>query len=446
MATTTRIGCGSAYAEDRIDLAVDMVERGGVQYLCMDGLAERTLALAHQRGVSPNGYGYDVRLPRIVEELLPPALSRGVTIIGNVGAGDPGGAAEFVSREAKRRGFKQEVRVGLIEGDDVTEYVERTDPVLLETTAPASELARPIIAANAYIGAEPLVDALRDGANVVIGGRIADPSLFLAPLMAEFDWSGNDWELLGAGTAIAHLLECGNHVTGGNFADPPYRVVQSFRRPSLPLAEVNADGAALISKLPDTDGLLNVETCKMQLGYEIHDPKRYLTPDVTADFSEVRLVSADQGVAVSGASGTARPDQIKVLVAIDGGYIAEGQVSFAGPGALSRAQLGEQIVRERLDPLLESGEIDELRIDFLGLNSMFGEAQTVLPDVAEVHLRVAARCAVEAVAHEAADACWYLQVFGPAATGGHRKTVRPTIGLYTCFMPRTELNLSTRLI
>ena len=334
---STRIGCGSAYAEDRLDLALDMVTRGAVEYLCMDGLAERTLALAHQRRATGTGEAYDVRLPGIVEDLLPAARERRVTIIGSIGGGDPAGAAEFISATSRRNGWS-DIRVGLVEGDDVVEYVRRTDPLLLETGARVSDLGRPIIAANAYIGAEPIVDALSEGAHVVVGGRIADPSLFLAPLMARLGWSADDWDLLGAGTAVAHLLECGNHVTGGNFADPPYRVVDSFRRPSLPLAEVKPDGTAVVSKLPDTDGLLSVETCKMQLGYEIHDPASYLTPDVTADFTAVELSDRDDGVAISGATGSERPEQIKILVAIDGGFVGEGQVSFAGPGASSIAR------------------------------------------------------------------------------------------------------------
>jgi hypothetical protein len=422
-----------------------MVTRGRVDYLCMDGLAERTLALAHQRRASATGQAYDVRLPGIVTDVLPAARERDVTLIGSIGAGDPVGAAEFIAREATQNGLK-DVRVGLVEGDDVTSYVQEVDPLVFENGEPVSNLNKPIIAANAYIGAEPIAEALAEGANVVIGGRIADPSLFLAPLMSRFGWRADEWDLLGAGTAVAHLLECGNHVTGGNFADPPYRVVESFLRPSLPLADVRPDGTALVAKLPETDGLLSVETCKMQLGYEIHDPATYLTPDVTADFTQVELKEADGGVSIRGATGRDRPEQIKILVAIDEGFVGEGQVSFAGPGAFSRARLGEEIVRARLEHLVDSGEIDELRIDFLGVSSMLGEPALPADDPPEVHLRVAARCTNEAVAHEAADACWYLQVFGPAATGGHRKLVKSTIGLYTCFMPRSDLNLSTRLM
>jgi Acyclic terpene utilisation family protein AtuA len=441
-----RIGCGSAYAEDRIDLAADMVDRGGIGYLCMDGLAERTLALAHLRRAQASGeHGYDVRIPQLVSEVLPLALEREVTIIGNVGAADPEGAGDFISQEAKRQGLHG-IRVGVVTGDEVLEQVRRTDPLILETGGPASALPGTVIAANAYIGAEPIVAALRDGANVIVGGRIADPSVFVAPIVHEFGWSFDDWNRLGTATAVAHLLECGNHVTGGNFADPPYRIVESFRRPSFPLAEVRPDGSALISKLPDTDGLLSVETCKMQLGYEIHDPARYLTPDVSADFTQVTLTSTDGGIEVAGAAGTRRPDRLKVLVAIDEGFIGEGQVSFAGPGALDRARLGEEIVRSWLAPVLESGSVGELRIDLLGVNALLGPASEPAGDPYEVHLRVAGRSMDRAVAERIADAGWYLQVFGPAAVGGHRKLVRPVVAMYTCFLPRDEVATSVDIL
>jgi Acyclic terpene utilisation family protein AtuA len=443
---TVRVGCGSAYAEDRIDLAVDMVERGDVRYLCMDGLAERTLALAHQRRDPVTGEGsYDVRIPALAEEVVPRAAKRGVTIVASMGGANPAAAGRYLVDAARRQGLEG-VRIGVIEGDDVTRYATERDPVILETGEPLSKLGRRIIAANAYLGAEPIVEALRQDADVVLGGRIADPSLFVGPIAYELGWRLDDWDRIAAATVVGHLLECGNHVTGGNFADPPYRVVPSFRRPSFPLAEVRDDGSALVAKLPDTDGLLSIETCKMQLGYEIGDPGAYLTPDVTADFTRVSLQPSNDGVAVAGAAGRERPGQLKALVAVEDGFIGEGQVSFGGPGALGRAELGRQILDDWLEPILKAGGVSDLKVDLLGLDSMHGPATVGAVEPYEVHLRVAARCDDPRTAERVADAGWYLQIFGPAAVGGHRKLVRPVIGMYSFFLPREEAPTTVSII
>jgi hypothetical protein len=441
-----RIGCGSAYSEDRIDLAVDMVERGRIGYLAMDGLAERTLALAHQRRDASNGTGgYDTRLAQVASDLVPAAAKHGVTIVTNMGAANPSAAAEYLAEEAERRGLSG-VHVAVVQGDDVATYAHEVDPIVLETGEPISMLPGKIIAANAYIGAESIVEALELGATVIIGGRVADPSLFVAPIAHEFGWKLDEWKRLGQATVVGHLLECGTYVTGGNFADPPYRVVERFERPSFPLAEVGNDGRAVIEKLPDTDGLLSVETCKMQLGYEIGDPSSYLTPDVTADFREVTLHATQQGVAVDGATGRERPHELKALVAVDYGFVGEAQVSFAGPGALTRATLGRETVQRWLRPILDGGKVDEYKLDLLGVDSMHGLASPKWPAPYEVHLRVVSRCRDRRTAEQVADALWRLQIFGPAAVGGHRKSIAPTVGMFSFMVPREAVHTSARLV
>jgi hypothetical protein len=445
-ASSVRLGCGSAYSEDRIDLAVDMVDRGGVDYLAMDGLAERTLALAHQRRDPVTGAGgYDTRLAQVARDLLPAAARRGVKIITNMGAANPSDAAEYLATAARSHGLR-DLQVAVIEGDDVAAYVAEADPLVLETGDPISMLPGAVIAANAYIGAEPIVEALRSGASVIIGGRIADPSLFVAPIAYELGWDLDDWERLGQATVVGHLLECGTYVTGGNFADPPFRVVESFERPSFPLAEIHADGRATIAKLPDTDGLLSVETCKMQLGYEIGDPSTYLTPDVTADFRNVTLEATPGGIAVAGATGRERPGQLKALVAIAYGFVGEGQVSFAGPGALSRAELGRDTVRKWLRPILADGNVDEFKFDIIGVDSMHGVASPPADRPYEVHLRLVCRSRDRQAAESVADALWRLQIFGPAAVGGHRKSITPVVGMFSFFLPRDAVRTTVRMI
>jgi hypothetical protein len=433
---TVRVGCGSGYADDLLELAVDMVERGNVDYLCMDALAERTLALAQLRRLEDPDAGYDTRLEAMADELLPAAAARHVTIITNSGQANPRGAGHLLASRAKRKGL--EARVAIITGDDVRDAVEARDPIIEQTGRPLSELAGRMVSANAYTGCERIVEALAKGATVVIGGRLADPSPYVGALAHHFGWALDDWHHLGAATLVGHLLECGTHVTGGNFADPPYRIVPSFARPSHPYANVDAAGNAVIHKLPDTDGLLTVETCKVQLGYEIHDPARYLTPDVTADFSHATLREAGDGIAAAGATGTSRPEQLKVLVGVEEGFVGEGQVSFAGPGALERAKLAQAIVEERVAAIRKLHEIDEIRYDLLGVNALHGPDISPTPETEpyEVHFRMAVRTPSRVAAALIAHAVEYTQVFGPAGTAGHRRSVKPQLTMFTCFLPR----------
>ncbi|MEA2683692.1 MAG: hypothetical protein QOK05_2020 [Chloroflexota bacterium] len=442
---SVRLACGSAFGDDRISLAVDMAARGNVSYICLDGLAERTLALAHQRRDPVTGEGsFDVRIPELTETLLPVAVEKGITLIANMGAANPAAAGRYVAEQARNKGLK--VRVAVIEGDDVTSWARDNDPIVKETGRPVSELPGAIIAANAYTGADSILEALEQGATVILGGRLADPSLYVAPIAYELGWSLDSWDRIGAATAVGHLLECGGHVTGGNFADPPYRVVESFQRLSMPLAEVRKDGTAVVSKLADTDGLLNVETCKVQLGYEIHDPENYLTPDVTADFRNVTLTQTAEGVAVAGATGRARPEQLKALVAMDDGFLAEAQVSFAGPGALARAQLAETIVKGWLEEVVAGGKVAEIKTDLLGINSMLGPVSEPRGEPWEVHLRLAARCLDRHTAQLVAEAGQYIQVCGPAAVGGHRMSIKPVVGMYTFFVPREAIKGSVHFV
>ena len=440
-----RIGCGSAYADDDVDLAVNMIKRGRVSYLAMDSLAERTLSLAQLRRRQDASAGFDERLGEIAMRVLPEAAARGVRIIGNMGAANPARAGELLADAIRAQGRKG--RVAVITGDDVMPVVHKDDPVIAETGRPASALSGEMISANAYIGCAPIVAALAQGADVVVGGRIADPSLFVGPLVHEFGWELDDWNMMGRATCAAHLLECGVYVTGGNYADPPFVNVASLENPSMPLAEVNADGSFRLEKLDGTGGVLSAMTCKLQLGYEIHDPTRYLTPDVTADFSAVTVAEEREGVLVRGATGTARPESLKVLVGVREGFIGEGQVSFAGPGAASRAKLARDTVRRKVDALLDSGEITEVRYDLLGLDALHGAATPPdAPEPYEVHLRVAGRAPTPEAAGKVAIAVEHLQLFGPAGTSGHRRQVRPVIAMYSTYIPRTHIHEEVEIL
>ena len=444
MEDRVRIGWGSAYAEDDLEPARALAAEGHLDFLCFDALAERTLALAQVRKLANPEQGYDLRLDEFSDIFLPYA-NQGLRLITNMGAANPEMAAKRLHQKARQQGYS-EVRVATVLGDDVLDLVKELNPILAETRQSIRHHQGSLVSAHAYIGAESIVEALLEGATLVIGGRIADPSLALAALMAQFSWDINDWPRLGQGILVGHLLECGTHITGGNFADPPYRVVPDLDNLGMPIADITSDGTIRLSKLPTTGGLLSPETVKAQLLYEIHDPARYLTPDVTADFSQVR-VSQDAGrtLCISGATGTMRPRLLKVLVGIDEGFAAEAEVSFAGPGALSRASLSREVIQKRMARLLGSAS-HAVRYDFIGLNALHG-ASSALPNVEpyEVRLRVATRVLTKAMAERIAHEVEW-QYFGPAGAGGMRSRITPALALYTTYLDRSVVTTRTIML
>ncbi|MEX0683377.1 MAG: acyclic terpene utilization AtuA family protein [Dehalococcoidia bacterium] len=439
-----RIGCGSAYAEDRLEPAIDLADRGALDYLCMDSLAERTLAIAQQRRNRDSSVGYDTRIPRMIKELFPVCLKNGVTVIGNMGSANPTAAAHLIAEGLRKAGHTG-ARIGLISGDDVLDLVRQEDPMITETGCRFSELRGNVVSANAYLGADPIVSALRQGANIVVGGRIADHSLYLGPMMHEFAWESEDWEAKGRGQAIGHLLECGSHTTGGNFADPPYREVPRLTDLGNPLGEVTAEGEAVITKLPKTGGAVTVLNCKSQLLHEIHDPANYLTPDVVVDLTGVRLekVGPDR-VKMSGARGRPWPETLKVLVGILEGWVGEGEISYAGDGAYERAQLAVEIINERKQ--MEEMQFDEFRVEMIGMNSLHGSAAPGPVVPYEVRLRVAGRTTDRDTASWLAQEVEYLNVSGPSAGAGCRRRFYEVLAMYSTYVPRDKVGVDVQIL
>jgi hypothetical protein len=289
-----------------------------------------------------------------------------------------------------------------------------------------ADIRMPLSGMNAYLGVDAILPALQADADVVIGGRLADPSMFLAPLIHRFGWSLDDMPRLGAGTLVGHLLECGMQVTGGYFADPGIKDVPDLANCGYPIAEVSADGSAIITKLADAGGSVTVQTVKEQLLYEVHDPSRYLTPDVTADFSKVRVEAASKNrVKVSGAGGTAKPKDLKVTVGFDGGFQAEAGVSYAGPSAQARGELAASIVRERMARVhnVDGG----LRVDLIGVSSLFATAGAVASDARDVRLHATMRAQKRDTAELLLWEVESLLCCGPAGGGGFRGSITPCV-------------------
>ena len=436
-----RIGAGAGYSGDRIEPAVELAEHGQLDYLVFECLAERTIAIAQQARRKDPSLGYDPLLDARMQAVLPVAAAKRVRIVSNMGAANPRAAARRTAQIARSLGLAG-LKVAAVEGDDVLDVVLRGALRFEESGDEVAAYRERIVSANAYLGAAPIVDALAAGADVVLTGRVADPSLFAAPLIHAFGWRLDDWDTLGAATVVGHLLECAGQVTGGYFADPGYKDVPDLARLGFPIGEVAADGSVVITKVPHAGGRVSAATCKEQLLYEIHDPAHYLQPDVVADFTRVAVVEeAPDRVRVTGGRGTARPDTLKVSVAYVDGHIGEGQISYGGPGALARARLALDIVRERL--ALTGVAATELRFDLIGVDALYGDATpAVRGEPAEVRVRVAGRATTADEAARIGNEVETLYTNGPAGGGGAFKSTREVIAVQSVLLPRAAVTPS----
>ena len=442
--TTVRIGCGAGFAGDRIEPAIELATKGELDYLVFECLAERTIALAQQAKARDPQLGYDPMLVARMEAVLPACRERGTTIITNMGGANPSAAALVVRRIAQRLGLKG-LSIGSVIGDDVRKVIDGGEFAIRETGEAVRSLGDRLVSANAYIGAEQIVDALTQSADVVITGRAADPSLFVAPVIHEHGWSLGDWHQLGRATLVGHLLECAGQITGGYFADPGLKDVPSLDQLGFPLAEVPRHGPVVITKIPGTGGIVTPATCKEQLLYEIHDPAAYMTPDTIADFSHVRIdaIGPDR-VQVDGATGGPRPDLLKVSLAYRDGFIGEGQISYAGAGAEERARLGADIVVRRL--ARSATRTSEVRCDLIGINALHGSrVSSQHGQPYEVRLRVAARTDTLVDAQAVANEVESLYTNGPAGGGGASKMTREVLSLASTFIPRELVRCELRM-
>jgi hypothetical protein len=433
---TMRIGCGAGFAGDRIDPAVDLAKRGGLNFLAFECLAERTLAYGHLARRADPEKGYDPRIERRLGAVLQACVDNHTVIVTNMGVANPRAAGRVAVELAKRMGL--ELRVAVVEGDDLTATIKPTTP-LPEIGKTVGEHGLRVVGANAYLGAEAILPALDAEPHLVITGRVADPSLFVAPLAHRLGWKLDDWHHLGAGTAIGHLLECTTQVTGGYFADPPYKTVPDIAYLGFPYAEVEADGRGVITKLDGTGGRVSELTVKEQLLYEVHDPRAYLTPDVTADFSGAAISQEGRDrVRISGATGSARPGKLKAIVGFDGGFLAEAEFSYAGPGAMTRAELAASIVRERMQHIHHCREA--LRLDLIGVNALHATAIQRPAETQDVRIRAALRTPDRAMAQTLLEEVESLWLSGPAGGGGYRGNITPSVTTQAIYVDRSSID------
>lgn len=431
-----RIGSGAGYSGDRIDPAVELAAEGDIRYLVFECLAERTIALAQQARRKDPKAGYDPLLRARMEACLPVCRDKGIRIITSMGAANPEAAAEATVDVALRLGVRG-LKVAAVVGDDVADLVRKGAYPLEETDGISSSLLDRMVSANAYLGAEGIVEALEAGADVVITGRVADPALFTAPAIHEFGWSMDDWDMMGQAVIMGHLLECAGQVTGGYFADPGRKDVPDLARLGFPLAEVNADGSFTVTKTPRSGGMVTLATCKEQLLYEIFDPSSYVTPDVVADFTGVRMEETGRDrVRFTGGRGKPRTDSIKVSIGYLDGFIGEGQISYGGAGAAARGRLALDIVAERLR--LAGIECREIRRDLVGLDSLTGDGMSRNADEPrEVRARFAGRVWTLEEALHIGNEVERLYTNGPAGGAGAWKAAREVIAVASALIPRS---------
>ena len=422
------IGCGAGFSGDRVDAAIPVVEslakRDGPKYLIFETLAERTLALAQKHRRKDPSHGYSPFLESYIRPILKRCDETGIKIVSNFGAANPIGAAKKIEAIAKEMNCKN-TKIAIVEGDDLLQVMTGED-IKNHPTIEGLEIgANEVLAANAYLGARPIAEALSKGANIVVVGRCTDPALTLGPLIKEFNWAEDDWPRLAAGTMAGHLLECGGQVTGAYFADPGYKDVPDLANVGFPIAEVGEDGSLIVTKAYDTGGLASAQTVKEQLLYEIHDPQNYYTADVILDISQVKVeeVGPDR-VKVSGANGKPRPDTLKATVSIDGGWMGEAEMSYAGPNALKRAQLAIDVLKSRCRHI---GTNCPIRFDILGTISVHaGDNDNSItsnswPNDGDYRIRVAARGHEKEVIERINQEVLSLYCSGPAAGGGFRQ-------------------------
>lgn len=442
MSKKIRIGTGAGYSGDRIEPAVELAKHGNLDYLIFECLAERTIALAHKRKLADPKRGYDLMLEERFRRVLSPCAEKGTKIITNMGAANPLAAGERVLKLLEELGLTH-LKVGIVVGDDILEKLITCDFSILKDHQEILKIKDKIISANVYLGVLPILDALSGDAHIIITGRTCDSSLFLAPMMFEFGWTEDDWERIGKGIAIAHLLECGAQVTGGYFADPGYKNVNGLGNLGFPIAEVLKNGDAMITKLQNSGGEVSLRTCKEQILYEVLDPVSYITADGISDFSKINFEeSGKDEVKITGGGGGPRPNELKVSIGFKNGFVGEAQISYLGEGALKRAELAAQILMERFRIL--DLEFEGLRFDFLGAGSLRPDCYLDPPK--EIGLRVVGRTQNRKDAEKLCNEVEALYTNGPAGGGGVDRSVKESIAILSAFIPRDEVSPSIKIL
>jgi hypothetical protein len=440
---TVRVASGQGFWGDWLEAPRRQVEGGPVDYLMLDYLAEVTMSILQKQKERDPNMGYARDFVGAMDSVMPAVAGRGVRVIANAGGVNPPACAAAIRQVAAKQGVSDKVRIGVVTGDDV---LPRLDELIagghalanMETGDPLSTVRDRVLSANAYIGSVPIVEALSKGANVVITGRSTDTALTMAPLRHEFGWKADDWDKLAAGIIAGHIIECGAQCSGGNCLYE-WQTIPDLANVGYPIVDAVSDGSFYITKHPGTGGRISVPSIKEQLVYEMGDPHAYITPDVVADFTSIRLEQAgDDRVRVFGIKGRPATDKLKVSIAYRAGFKAVGTLVYAWPDALAKAKLADRVLRDRLKNL--GLTFDEMLTEFVGVSAAHGPLAGELPEYPEVQLRFGVRgpdkAAVERFTRELAP----LVLNGPpSVTGfaGGRPKVEEIVAYWPALVDKT---------
>src|SRR4051794_22995779 len=453
MKQMVRVASGQGFWGDLLSAPVDQVRGGPIDYLMLDYLAEVTMSIMQKQRARDPQAGYARDFVTLMREILPDCIEKNIKVLSNAGGVNVPGCAEALRQSAVDLGFAGKVKIGIVTGDDILgrldEFIDRGVKITnMETGEPLSEVRDRVQAANVYLGAEPLVEALKDGAQIVVGGRLTDTGLTLAPLAYEFDWSFNDWDKIAAGTIAGHIIECGAQASGGN-CQYDWQNIPDLANVGFPIVEASPNGEFVVTKHSGTGGRVNVQSVKEQLLYEMGDPKSYITPDVVADFSSIHLADAGTDrVRVYGIKGTPKTDFYKVSIAYSSGWKAVGTLVYSYPDAFAKAKAADQILRARLDRL--GLKFDVVLTEFVGVNATHGHLAGEPPaDIPEVQLRFGVRGQSKADVERFTKELAPLILTGPpAVTGfaGGRPKVEEIMAYWPALIPKNVIQPSVEVL
>lgn len=369
MRDSIRIASGQGFWGDLPNAPINQVQKGPIDYLVMDYLAEVTMSIMQKQKLRNPDYGYARDFVGVVSEILPDIAEKGIKVISNAGGVNPEACKEQILEAIEEQGY-EDIKVAVIDGDnilnDLDTLIEDGHPLNnMETGEPITSVKDELLSANVYFGSRPIVEALNKGADIVVTGRVTDTGLTLAPMIHEFDWSFEDYDKMSAGTIAGHIIECGAQVSGGNFTD--WETIDDFVDIGFPIIEANSDGSFYVTKHEDTGGLISEQTVKEQLLYEIGDPTEYITPDCIADFTSISLEEAGSNrVKVSGIKGRPETDTYKISASYNDGYKLSSTLVYSWPGALKKAKRAGEILQGRANAL--GLEYDDFRVEYVGVN------------------------------------------------------------------------------
>ncbi|MBP9663912.1 MAG: DUF1446 domain-containing protein [Pyrinomonadaceae bacterium] len=372
MRSTVRVAGGQGFWGDLLTAPIDQVRKGPIDYLMLDYLAEVTMSILQKQKNRDPQAGYARDFVELLREILPDCVEKNIKVLSNAGGVNVEGCASAIADAARELGLQGKVNIGVVTGDDVLDkldnWLEQGVAInSMDDGTPLSAIRDKVQSANVYLGAEALVEALGKGANVIVGGRLTDTGLTLAPLMHEFGWTFDDWDKVSAGTIAGHIIECGAQSSGGN-CQYDWQSIPDMANIGFPIIEASPNGEFIVTKHEGTGGRVNVQSVTEQLLYEMGDPHEYITPDVVADFASIQLEPAGENrVRVHGITGHPKTDFYKVSIAYTGGYKSVGTLVYSWPDALEKAQAADKILRERLDNL--GLKFDTILTEFVGVSA-----------------------------------------------------------------------------